>query len=170
MKNPNSTDGYLEDLIRSITQLICSEGHLKTIIEKVTAELENGIVDVDDPNELNKALDKLESAQTELDEIADTRRKMMVYLYEKGEGDKDYWCQIKHLANASYTAFEAWQGSNNDPLLYDLALTTNKHFIKALTHFMGYELTNCASCISDFLKGEKADGKDLLSVPRNSEE
>lgn len=158
MKNPNSDTGHLEDLIRSITQLICAEGHLKSIIEKVNAELDNGIVDANNPEDLNKALDNLDNARIELDEIADTRRKMMRYLYENGKGDKLYWCQVKHLAQASYTAFEAWQGSNNDSRLYDFAIVTNQHFIKALSHFMGAEIMSCASCFSDFLKGENNNG------------
>ena len=157
MKNPHSTDGIYEDLIRSFTQLICSEGHLKSLIEKTTSELENGIVNVDDPEELNKALDKLDNLQQELVEIAATRRKMMVKLYEAYEGDKDYWCQVKHLANAAYTAFEAWQGSDDDAALYELALETNAHFVKALSHFIGTEITSCSSCISDMLKGGKTN-------------
>lgn len=155
MINKHSTDGFSEDLIRSFTQLICSEGHLKSLIEKTTSELENGIVNVDDPDELNKALDKLDNMQQELVEIADTRRKMMVKLYEMYDGDKDYWCQVKHLANASYTAFEAWQGSDNDSALYEFALETNAHFVKALSHFIGTEITSCSSCMADMLKGGK---------------
>lgn len=154
MKNIHSTDGIYEDLIRSFTQLICSEGHLKSLIEKTTSELENGIVDSDDPDKLNYALDKLDSLHVELTEIADTRRKMMLKLYETYGGDKDYWCQVKHLAGAAYTAFEAWQGSDDDPTLYDFALETNKHFVKALSHFIGTEITSCSSCFGDMLKGE----------------
>lgn len=159
MKNPNSESGYFEDLIRSIQQLICVEGHYKKLIEKVTAELDNGIVDADDPEQLNKALKSLDEFHAELNETADIRRKMMLYLYENFDGDKSYWCQVKHLANASYTAFEAWQGSNDDAFLYQVALDTNRLFVKALAHFLGTEITDCAACFSDMMKGEKDERK-----------
>lgn len=156
MKNNHSSDTLAEDLIRSFQQLICSEGHIKTLIEKTSAELENGIIDSENPAELNKAMDKLDNLNTELSEIADLRRRMMVNLYEMygGKGDKTYWCQVKHLASASYTAFEVYQASDDDPMWYEIALETNKQFIKALTHFIGVEVTTCASCFGDMLKGE----------------
>ena len=157
MKNPNSETGHLEDMIRSVQQLICVEGHYKTLIEKTSAELENGIINVDDPDELNKALKRLDDLQDELNDTADIRRKMMVYLSENPKSDKTYWCQFKHLASASYTAFEAWQGSDDDPFLYQIALETNKLFIKAQAHFLGMEITDCASCFSDMMKGERND-------------
>lgn len=157
MKNIHSSDTMAEDLIRSFQQLICSEGHIKTLIEKTTAELENGIINVEDPNELNTALEKIDNLHEELNDIADIRRRMMVTLYEMygGKGDKTYWCQVKHLASAAYTAFEVWQASDNDPMMYEFALDANKQFIKALTHFIGVEVTTCASCFGDMLKGEK---------------
>lgn len=163
MKNIHSSDSLAEDLIRSFQQLICSEGHIKTLIEKVSAELENGITNVDDISELNAAMDKLDSLNEELKDIADIRRRMMYSLYEiyGSKGDKTYWCQVKHLASAAYTAFEVWQASDNDPLFYDFALETNKQFIKALTHFIGVEVTTCASCFGDMLKGEVNETKTI---------
>ena len=160
MKNIHSTDGWAEDLIRSFTQLICSEGHIKSMIEKTTSELENGIVNVDDPDKLNKALEKLDNLQEELTGISEIRRKMMLKLFETYNGDKEYWCQVKHLANAAYTAFEAWQGSDDDSQLYEFALETNSQFVRALSHFIGTEITSCSSCIGDMLKGGKTNGEE----------
>ena len=62
---------------------------------------------------------------------------------------------IKHLGIASMTAFEAYQGSNDDAELLDLYYDINKEFNKAVTDFLGAEITSCSSCVSDFLKGEK---------------
>lgn len=163
MKNKWSSDTLAEDMIRSIQQLICSEGHIKTLIEKTTAELENGIIDIDDPDEMARAMDKIDDLHEELKDIADIRRRMMVTLFGLygGQGDKTYWCQVKHLASAAYTAFEVWQASDDDLILYELALDTNKQFIKALTHFIGVEVTTCASCFGDMLKGETHDTENI---------
>lgn len=163
MKNIHSSDTISEDLIRSFQQLICSEGHVKTLIEKSTAELENGIIDVENPEEVGKALEKLDNLHEELKDIADIRRRMMVALYEMygSKGDKTYWCQVKHLASAAYTAFEVYQASDEDPTMFEFALETNKQFIKALTHFIGVEVTTCASCFGDMLKGENNERKDI---------
>lgn len=158
--NNHSESGFLEDLIRSIVQLTCSEGHLKTLIEKTEAELENGIINVDDMEEVSNALEKIEEMQEELTEVADIRRRSMIILYDYASGDKTYWCQVKHLANAMYTMHEAYIGSDNDIRLYELALETNKQFIRALTHFMGFEISMCASCFSDYLKGENNNAEE----------
>lgn len=157
MENKNSTSGIGEDIIRSIAQLGSAEMHLKTLIEKSDAELANGMVDVENPEELNAHLDKLRAYTEEIIEVAQLRRETMLYLYDMYRGDKDMWCMVKHLAIANMTIFEAWQASDNDPALYDLAIRTNKSFVKAITRFIGAEVTDCASCLSDMLKakGEK---------------
>lgn len=156
-KNKYSSDAIGEDIIRSFTQLICSEGHLKTLIEKKTAELENGIIDNDNSEEVCKALDAIDNYREELDSIAMLRRNMMKKLYDMFESensDLTYWCQVKHLANSAYCAFEAYQASDNDADLYHMAIEINKQFIRALTHFLGIEITTCASCFHDAMKGE----------------
>ena len=47
MENKHSSDGIAEDMIRSFVQVGCAELHAKTLLEKFSAELENGIVDVE---------------------------------------------------------------------------------------------------------------------------
>lgn len=163
MRNKMSTDSIAEDMIRTFTQLICAEGHLKTLIEKKHAELENGLIDVENGAEVNKALDLIESYQEELQITAELRRMMMAKLFSMYDGDRTYWCQVKHLASASYTAFEAFQASDDDPDLMNLSLEINKQFIRALTHFLGVEITTCAACFGDMLKGEKEETEDDLA-------
>lgn len=158
--NKHSESGFLEDLIRSIVQLTCSEGHLKTLIEKAEAELKNGIINIDDAQEVSDALQKLEEMQEELESVSDIRRRSMIILYDYASGDKTYWCQVKHLASAMYTMHEAYIGSDNDSRIYELSLETNEQFIRALTHFMGFEISMCASCFSDFLKGENNNAEE----------
>lgn len=163
MKNVHSETGIIEDFIRSITQMICAEMHLKTLIEKANAKLDNGLFledgedDITD-DEYAKRVDKVSNDLTyyneELNSIADLRRKMMLKLYNMGQGDKLYWCQVKHLAGAAYTAHEAYLGSDDDTELYELALEVNGEFVRALTHFLGFKVTSCASCFDDMMKGE----------------
>lgn len=156
MKNRNSSDTMAEDLIRVFQQLACSEGHLKTLWEKATAEMENGIIDVDDPDVLDKQLDKIDSIQEEINDVAQLRRETMLALYNLYEGgDKTYWCMVKHLATAAYTAFEVYQASDDDPELLDYSKRCNEQFVKALSHFLGVEVTTCAACFGDALKAQE---------------
>lgn len=155
MKNPNSSDTMAEDLIRVITQLACAEGHLKTLMEKANAELENGLIDVEDEKELEKQLFKIEVIKGELTDTAQTRRQSMKKLFDMYDGDPTWWCMVKHLASASYTAFEVWQASDDDPELLKIAIDTNKRFVTALTMFLGMEVTECASCLGDMMKAKE---------------
>lgn len=153
-RNENSTSGLAEDLIRTIVQLGAAEMHLKSLYEKNLAEMENGIVDLDNPESVNKHIEKSNNYRESMIETADLRRRSMLTLFKMFDGDKDAWCNVKHLGIASMTAFESWQASDDDPELLDLAVETNKAFIKAITQFLGMEITSCASCLADFLKAD----------------
>lgn len=143
-------DGVAEDLIRSIVQLSCSELHYKTLYEKYTAQLENGITPED---KIEDQIMLISDSLEELQETAQLRRRAMVALFDMYKGNKDYWCQIKHLGSASYTLLECYLASDDDMNLLELAMDANRAFVKALTHFLGASITDCASCLSDFLKG-----------------
>lgn len=155
MKNEHSTDGLAEDLIRSMLQLACAELHAKTLLEKMQSELETGVVDAEG-KELMEHLEKFQSVNDDLNEYAYLRRNDMLTLYEMyGEtGDKQQWCMVKHLGLASVTAFEAYQASDDDADLFDCWMKKNKAFIKSMSAFLGTEITECAACFADMLKGE----------------
>lgn len=150
------SDGMAEDLLRSIQQLVCAEGHAKTLLEKFQAELENDIIDTSDDDAVQAQIEKIDDTLQEIESLAELRRSMMLYLFERYDGSKDYWCMVKHLASAAYTAYEAYQASN-DPALLDMAMEANKRFIKATTRFLGVEVTTCAACFSDALKAKKGE-------------
>lgn len=155
MINEHSTSGYAEDIIRSIVQFGATEMHLKTLYEKTLAELENGIIDTEDSDLVAKQLEKLDSYRDELIDVAQLRRQAMFVLSEMyPEGDKDAWCLVKHLGIGAMTMFEAWQGSDNNQILLSLAIDANKAFIRAMTRFIGIEITDCAACLSDYLKAK----------------
>lgn len=155
MINEHSTSGYAEDIIRSIVQFGATEMHLKTLYEKTLAELENGIIDTEDSDLVAKQLEKLDSYRDELINVAQLRRQAMFVLSEMyPEGDKDAWCLVKHLGIGAMTMFEAWQGSDNNQMLLSLAIDANKAFIRAMTRFIGIEITDCAACLSDYLKAK----------------
>lgn len=151
-------DGATEDLIRAFQQMACAEGHYKTLIEKYQSELENGLIDVEDENVRNAHLDKLNGAIEELGMLAELRRSTMWQVMDAYEGDKNYWCLVKHLSMAEYTMFEAYQASDNDAALLNLYLAANARFVNAVTRWLGTEITSCASCLGDILKGVKKDG------------
>lgn len=146
-------DGIAEDLIRSIVQLSCSELHAKTLYEKYSAELENGLIDTGNKETVDAQLDKIESALLDLNDLAQLRRRAMLSLYEMFEGNKDYWCQVKHLGAASYTLMECYLASDDDMELLQLAMDTNSAFVRVISQFIGVEITDCAACLSDLLKG-----------------
>lgn len=155
MNNPNSTSGVGEDIIRAFVQFGATEMHLKTLYEKTLAEMENGIINVEDPEVLNKHIEKVNSYREELIDVAQLRRKTMLILFEMFDGDKDAWCLVKHLGIGAMTAFEAWQASDDNPELLDLWIDSNKAFTKAVTRFLGAEVGDCAACLSDFLKSKE---------------
>lgn len=145
MRNENASNGMAEDLIRSFVQIASAELHTKTSIEKAVSDIENGV---------SEDTARIESLKEDLMTQASLRREIMLSLYRMyGEqGDKEKWCVVKHLGMAMYTAFEAYQASDNDPEMLDFALRANQMFIKAVTEFLGVEVTECASCFSDILK------------------
>ena len=154
MRNDMSTSGIGEDMIRAIIQFGCAELHAKTLYEKTRAELDNGIVDVNDTDTLNKTVEKLDEYRKDVDNYASLRRRSMKALFQMFDGDKDLWCQIKHLGTGAMTMFEAYEASDGDGELLDIAYDANKEFVKAATRFLGMEITECAACFSDMLKGE----------------
>ena len=154
-KNVNSEVGQAEDLIRAIVQFGCAEIHAKGLYEKTSAELENGTVDVTDNEARQKHLEKCRIYKEEIETYANLRRSMMRKLFSMFDGDKDTWCLVKHLGIGAMTVFEAYEASDDDPELLDLAYDANKAFVQAMTQFLGAEINDCAACLSDFLKGVK---------------
>lgn len=147
MENVHSSDGIAEDVIRAFVQFGSAEMHLKTLVEKTIAKIENP--SPDDPNNL---MEQLISYEDQLEEIASLRRKAMLNLFEMYNGNKDAWCLVKHLGIGAMQIFEAYQASDNDVELFDLWTESNKAFIKSLCVFLGVEITECAACFSDMLK------------------
>lgn len=158
-ENQHASDGLAEDLIRSFVQIASAELHSKTLLEKRVSELENGLIDLEKPNVLEQQLQKITENKETLNALANLRRREMLYLYELygSKGDKEQWCLVKHLGLAMYTAFEAWQASSNDEKLLNLALEINQQFIQAVSRFLGVEVTACAACFADILKGGELD-------------
>lgn len=157
MENKHASNGLAEELIRSIAQLGAMEYHYKTLVEKTNAELENGIVNVDTNEALIAQLNKADEFKREMIDTAELRRKLMLKLFDMFDGDKDMWCIVKHSLIAEEQIFESWQASDDDADLMNMWLDANKMSNKAITRFLGAEVTDCASCLSDFLK---AGGKE----------
>lgn len=159
MRNKDSETGMAEDILRCIVQLGAAEIHYQTLYNKARAELENGLIDVANDEIRISQMDKIEHYRDEINDVAAVRRSMMRYLFRMFNGNKDAWCLIKHLGVAMMTAFEAYQASDDDAELLDIYYETNKEFNKAVADFLGMEITDCAACLSDFLKGDKEHEK-----------
>lgn len=161
MQNKHSSDGIAEDLIRSLVQMASVELHTKTLIEKRISEIENGMVNEED---IPKQLEVIQGLKEDIEEQAEVRRSIMLYLYNLygQKGNKEYWCMVKHLSMAMYTMFESWQASERDEELLSMAIQINKMFIKALTCFLGVEITECSSCFSDILKAELKENGNVV--------
>ena len=154
MTNQHSSDGIAEDIIRAFVQVGCAELHAKTLLEKANAELENGLIDIYDTAKVQEQTEKITYITEEIDNLAELRRSLMLRLFNMYDGDKTWWCMVKHLGIGAYTLFEAYQASDNDSELLDMALAANRRFISALTQFLGLEITECAACFADALKGK----------------
>lgn len=152
-QNKYSETGIAEDMIRSYIQFGCAEIHAKGLHEKATAELDNGLVDVTDEDVLQSQLAKCEQYREDIEQYANLRRGIMRKLFEMFDGDKDMWCQAKHLGIGMMTLFEAYQASDDDAELLQMAYEANKAFTKAMTRFLGVEISDCAACFADSLKG-----------------
>ena len=156
MKNEylnNAADSKAEDLIRAMVQFGCAEMHAKSLYEQTVAELENGLIDIDDADTVQAHLNKADFLLGSVNEYAELRRKAAFALYNMyGGGDKKMWCLVKHLGIGAMQAFEAYQASDDDVELLHVALDANRSFTKALTAFLGAEITDCAACLGDYLK------------------
>lgn len=158
-ENINADTGLAEDLVRAFVQVGCAEVHAKTIHEKLVAELDNGLVDLSNKENVSIQIEHINDVVEEIGSLAELRRSMMRKLQSMfPEGDKHYWCMVKHLGIAAYTAFEVYQASEDDTDLLNMWIEANNRFTKALTHFLGIEITECAACLSDAMKGEKHVG------------
>lgn len=154
MKNPMSSSGIGEELIRAFVQLSAAEMHLKTLYEKTIAEMENGLVDMSDSKVRNAMIEKANTYLDDIERTAEMRRHTMLCLFNLFDGDKDVWCMVKHLGTANMQLWESWQASDNDPELLQLAMESNGMFVRYITQFLGMEISECAACLSDMLKGE----------------
>ena len=155
-KNVNSEVGSAEDLLRAVVQMGAAEIHAMGLYFKTTAEMENGLVNIDDPEVLQKQIDKAEMYREDIETYATLRRQMTTALKDMvgtEEANKDMWCMVKHLGLSMMQCFEAYENSDNNLELLNLAYEANKAFTKAVTRFLGIEITSCSSCLSDALRG-----------------
>jgi len=154
-KNNLSESGQAEDLIRSYIQFGCAEIHAKTLYEKTIAELNNGLIDVEDADVRNAHLEKAQMFRDDINTYAGLRRDVMRKLLEMfPNGDRAMWCQAKHLGIGMMTLFEAYQASEDDVELLHMAYEANEAFTLAMSRFLGVEISSCAACFSDSIKGE----------------
>ena len=159
--NANTEVGAAEDLLRSIVQMGAAEIHAMGLYYKTTAELENGLVNVDDPSVLQRQLDKSNMYLEDIETYAKLRRRMTTALKDMvgtEDADKDLWCMVKHLGLSMMQCFEAYENSDNNVELLNLAYEANKAFTRAVTRFLGIEVTECSACLSDSLKSYSEKG------------
>lgn len=153
--NKNSEVGSAEDLIRAITQMGAAEIHAMGLYYKTQAELENGLIDVEDNAVLQKELEKSEQYKADIEIYSSLRRQMMNALMNMvgtDDANKDLWCMIKHLGLAMMQTFEAYENSDNNLELLCIAYESNKAFTNAITRFLGIEITDCAACFADAMR------------------
>lgn len=152
--NKLSETGQAEDLVRSFVQFGAAEIHAMNLYYKTVAEADNGLVNVEDNEVLQKHLEKAENYRQNIETYANLRRSVMKHLFQMfDDGDKDTWCLVKHLGIGAMTVFEAYEASDNDLELLNLAYEANKAFVNALSRFLGVEITDCAACLADSMRG-----------------
>lgn len=149
-----SETGMAEDMIRAYVQFGCAEIHAMGLFYKANAEMENGMIDVGDTNVLLEHTEKIEQYQNDIEQYANLRRSVMRKLFSMFDGNKDMWCQAKHIGIGAMTLFEAYEASDNDMELMMLCIEANKAFTSAMSRFLGMEITDCAACFADMLKGD----------------
>jgi len=152
----NTSEGAGEDLLRTIVSLVSVEAHSKTIIEHYSSQLrEWELTD----EEVNENVSKLITEQDFMDGVATQRRELMKLLMKMfgDQGDKRKWCTVKHLAQAQYTIYEVYQALSDGEVrseVFNHWQEINAQFIEAVSALIGVEITSCASCFTDIMKGE----------------
>ena len=58
MQNKDSETGMAEDMLRSIVQLGATEMHYQTLYSKAVAQMENGLINVDDQKVRDTQIEK----------------------------------------------------------------------------------------------------------------
>ena len=147
-RNSNSEVGAAEDLLRAVVQMGAAEIHAMGLYFKTTAEMENGLVNIDDPEVLQKQIEKAEMYREDIETYATLRRQMTTALKDMvgtEEANKDMWCMVKHLGLSMMQCFEAYENSDNNLELLNLAYEANKAFTKAVTRFLGIEISSCST-------------------------
>ena len=155
-RNRDSEIGAGEDLLRAIVQMGAAEIHAMGLYYKTIAEMENGLIDVEDNEVLQRHIDKSNMYIEDIETNAVLRRQMNTALKNMvgtDKADKDLWCMVKHLGLSMMQCFEAYENSDNNLELLNLAYEANKAFTKAVTRFLGIEISSCSACLSDALKG-----------------
>lgn len=157
-RNSMSESGIAEDLIRSYVQFGCAEIHAKSLYEKTIAELNNGLIDVENNEAVQNHLERAQMFRDDINHYAELRRGIMRKLLEMfPNGDRSMWCQAKHLGIGMMTLFESYQASEDDAELLHMAYEANEAFTNAMSRFLGVEITSCAACFADSLRGEDTD-------------
>lgn len=155
-ENKLSEIGSGEDLLRAIVQMGCAEIHAMGLYFKTLAEMENGLVDVEDSEVLQAHIEKADMYREDIETYAVLRRQMTTALKDMvgtDKADKDLWCMVKHLGLSMMQCFEAYENSDDNETLLNLAYEANKAFTKAVSRFLGVEISDCAACLTDSIKG-----------------
>lgn len=154
MPKPIKGDSGIEDVIRAFVNASVAEVHAKTNYEKAVSEMENGTIDVDNGEVLTEHMKQIDVIHEQMDGLTALRRKIMQYMFDAYNGNEVQWCMVKHLAITQNCLFEAYQASDNDPVIERLWLDANEEFTKAMSDFLGFEVTPCSACFSDMLRKE----------------
>ena len=146
---------YLLDLALSIAQDCADEWHSRDYIQGLESELES--VDEKEMPALHEKLKKqIEEEKEEwLDGVKLRRRKMDVLGIQSPNYDYHKRCTLKHRATAYVEAVETYQASPQD-INYVVLVKSEKRFFRALSKFMGMEITDCGRCLSDQLNVEQS--------------
>ena len=155
-RNLSSEVGASEDLLRAIVQMGAAEIHAMGLYFKTQAEMENGLINVEDNEVLQKQIEKAEMYREDIETFADLRRQMMSALMDMvgtDDANKDLWCMVKHLGLSMMQTFEAYENSDNNLALLNIAYDANKAFTRAVTRFLGVEITDCAACFAESMRG-----------------
>ena len=150
-------DGQMLVIFPDGTAYVCFNGMRERLAqaEAVSVPPHGKLGDLD---ALQKQIDKAEMYREDIETYATLRRQMTTALKDMvgtDEANKDMWCMVKHLGLSMMQCFEAYENSDNNLELLNLAYEANKAFTKAVTRFLGIEISDCSACLSDALKGVK---------------
>lgn len=170
--NHQSSIGLTEETLNTLMNAVAFEYHQKINHDKFTSILKY------ERYESEEERLKYEDLLNESDELlrmgTEFRRNTMRILTSLSDEENDHlWCSVKHIAEASISAFESWQVDlDNETLRYNYDFSV-QIFNYTISSFLGFAPVPCSACFADMMQNkeqmDEIKAKAMAKLEKNNE-